>query len=48
MTLCLQPIELPLKGLKKLLELLQNDHGFVIEARLYFFAVGLEMQSQVY
>lgn len=40
-----QSIELPLKGLKEQLELLQKDHGFVIDARLYCFAMGLQMQS---
>lgn len=41
--LVLQTIEIPTKDLRKQLDLLQKEHGFTIDARLYCFAMGLEM-----
>lgn len=43
--LVLQTIELPLKDLRQQLDILQKEHGFIIDARLYCFAMGLEMRD---
>ncbi len=41
-----KPLELPLRDLKKQLDVLQTEHGFIVDAKLYCFAMGLEMQPQ--
>ena len=39
----LQPIELPLRNLMEQLNFLQKSYGFVVEAKLYMFALGLQI-----
>lgn len=40
-----EPLQLPLKNLREQLDYLQREHGFVIEARLYYFALGLQLSG---
>lgn len=42
-----QPIQLPLSNLLEQLEWLKQTYDFVIEAKLYMFALGLSMGSIV-
>ena len=39
----LQPIELPLANLMQHLNFLKKSYGFVVEAKLYMFALGLQI-----
>ena len=42
----LQPIELPLANLIQHLNFLTKSYGFVVEAKLYMFALGLQIGTK--
>ena len=40
-----KPLELPLLGLREQLDILQKEFDFIVDVKLYAFAMGLEMQT---